>query len=80
MEKDIYIDLRDSYIEIQGDEKQIAQFEEDMLKGKITFQITTKPPVKLTKKNVIKFLKYYVEIIIFFDDILHFFVLLECTF
>ena len=64
MEKDIYIDLRDSYIEIQGDEKQIAQFEEDMLKGEITFELITKPlpllikpPVKLTKKNLKKHLK-----------------------
>ena len=57
MEKDTYIDLRDSYIETQGDEKQIAQFEEDMLKGKITFEITTKPPVKLTKINLKEYLK-----------------------
>ena len=65
MEKDINIDLRDSYIEIQGDEKQITQIEEDTLKGKITFKLITKPlpiplpkpPVKLTKKNLKKYLK-----------------------
>ena len=43
MEQDKYIDLRDSYIDIQGVEKQIAQIEEDMLNGKITFQKFTKP-------------------------------------
>ena len=61
MEKDIGIDLCDSYIEIQGDGKQIAHFEEDMLKSEITFELITKslpkPPVKLTKKNLKKFLK-----------------------
>ena len=63
MEPDKYIDLRDSYIEIQSDGKQIAEFEEDMLNRKITFELITKPislpkpPVKLTKKNLKKFLK-----------------------
>ena len=63
MEQDKYIDLRDSYIDIQGVEKQIAQFEEDMLNGKITFQKFTKPlplpkpAVKLTKKNLKKYLE-----------------------
>ena len=63
MEKDKYFDLCDSYIEKQGDEKQIAQFEEDMLNGKITLELITKqlplpkPPVKLTKKNLRKCLK-----------------------
>ena len=37
MEQDKYIDLHDSYIEIQGVEKQIAQFEEDLLNGKTPF-------------------------------------------
>ena len=69
MEKDINIDLRDSYIEIQCGEKQIAQFEEDKLNGKITFELITKPlplpkhPVKSTKKNLRKNLRQHVEII-----------------
>ena len=63
MEQDKYIHLRDSYIEIQGDENQIAQFEEDMLREKITFELIKKPlplpkpPVNLLKKNLKKFLK-----------------------
>ena len=62
MVKDIYVHLRDSYTEIQGAGKQIAQFEEDLVKGKLTFKLPTKPlplplpkpPVKLTKNNLKK--------------------------
>ena len=34
MEKDKYICLGDSSIEIQGDGKQVAQFNDDILNGK----------------------------------------------
>ena len=58
MEKDEYFSLGDSYIEIQGDEKQVAQFIDDILNGKIKFELSTKflpeTPVKLTKKNLKK--------------------------
>ena len=50
MERDKYISLGDSYIEIQGDEKQVAQFNGDILNGK-KFELS-KTPVKLTKKNI----------------------------
>ena len=56
MEQDKNIDSRDSYIEIQGDEKQLAQFEI------ITKPISLlKPPVKLTKKNLKKYLKEHFD-------------------
>ena len=61
MEKDKYFSLGDSYIEIQGHEKQVAQFNDDILNGKIKFELSTKSspktPVKLTKKNLKKSLK-----------------------
>ena len=34
MEKDKYISLGDSYIEIQGDEKQVAHLNDDILNKK----------------------------------------------
>ena len=51
-----YISVGDSFIEIQGDEKQVAQFNDDILNGKIKFELS-KTPVKLTKKNFEKYLK-----------------------
>ena len=42
MEKDKYISLGDSYLEVQGDEKQVGQFEDDILNGKIKFELSTK--------------------------------------
>ena len=60
MEKDKYISLDDCNIEIQGDEKQVAQLNDDNLNGKIKFELSTKPlpktPVKLTRKNLKKYL------------------------
>ena len=58
MEKDKYISLGDSYIEIQADEEQVAQFKDDILNGKIKIETSTKSLpktlVKLTKKNLKK--------------------------
>ena len=46
----------DSYTEIQGNEKEVAKFTDDILDGKLKMVISTKPvpktPVKLTKKNL----------------------------
>ena len=42
MEKDNYISLADSYLEIQGDQKQVAHFEDDFLNGKINLELSTK--------------------------------------
>ena len=61
MENDKYISLRDSYLEIQEDEKEVAVYIDDVSNGKIMMVLSTKPlprtPVKLTKKNLKKFLK-----------------------
>ena len=62
MEKDNYISLSDSYIQIEGDEKEVIQFIDDILNGKIEMvkstKLQTKTPVKLTKTNLKKnFLK-----------------------
>ena len=60
MEQDKYISLRDSYIEIEGSEKEVAHFRDDISKGKRMMELCTKPlpktPVELTKKNLKKFL------------------------
>ena len=61
MEKDKYIYLGDSYIKIAGNENQITQFKNDFSIGKIQMVLSTKPlpkpPVKLSKKNLKKYLK-----------------------
>ena len=61
MEKDKFISLADSYIEIEGDEKEVTQFIDDILDEKIKIVITTKSlsktPVKLTKSNLKEYLK-----------------------
>ena len=61
MRKDKFICLGESYIEIDGDEKKVAQLIDDILKGKIKMETSTKSltktPVKLTKKNLKKYLK-----------------------
>ena len=52
--KDSYISLGDSYIEKEGDEKEVAQFIDDILNGKIKMCKFTnsipKTPVNLTKR------------------------------
>ena len=59
METEKYISLGDRYIEIEGGEKKITQFIDDILNGKIKTEISTKPlpktPVKVTKKNLKKY-------------------------
>ena len=61
MEKGKNISLRDSYIEIQGDEKEVAQNIDDISNGIIKMVISTKSlpktPVRFTKKNLKKYLK-----------------------
>ena len=61
MEQDKYISLCDSYIEIQGNEKDVTQYIDDYLDGKIRMILTTKPllktPVILTKKKSEKIIK-----------------------
>ena len=56
MEQDKYVSLQDAYIETQGVEKDVLQFQDDILNGKITFELSTnslpKAPVKLTQKNL----------------------------
>ena len=47
MEKDKNISIGDSYIEIQGDEKQVAQFIDDILSGKTKFELSTNHYPKL---------------------------------
>ena len=65
MENDKYISLRDNYIEIQGDEKEVAKYIDDISNGKILMVLSTKSlsktHVKLTKKNLKKYLEkaYY---------------------
>ena len=53
--------LGDSYKDIEGDAKEVTQFIDDILDGKIKMEITTrslpKTPVTLTKKNIKKFFK-----------------------
>ena len=61
METDNYIYLGDSYIEFQCDEKEVAQYKDDILNGKIKIVISNKfpkNPVKLTKRKLKKHLKY----------------------
>ena len=56
MEQDKYISLGDSYIEIEGDENDVSQFIDDILKGQIKMELSTKSspktPVKIPKKNL----------------------------
>ena len=62
MENDKCISLSDSHIKIEGDEKEVALFTDDILDGKIKMEISTKSlpktPVNLTKKNLRKYLKF----------------------
>ena len=59
METNKYISLGDSYIDI-GDEREVAQYIDDISNGKIKVVLSTKPlpktPVKITK-NLKKYLK-----------------------
>ena len=61
MEKVKNVSLGDSYLEKQGEEKQVSQFEDDTLNGKIKFELCRKSlpktPLKLSKKNLKKVLK-----------------------
>ena len=61
METDTYNFLGDSYIELEGDEKEVANFTDDALNGKIKMVLSAKSllqtPVKLTEKNLKKKLK-----------------------
>ena len=62
MESDKYFSLGDSYIEIQGDEKGVAQYIDDKSNGKTKFVLFTKSlpnktPVKMTKLNLKKTFK-----------------------
>ena len=61
MEQDKFTFLSDSYIEIEGSEKEIAQFINSISKGKIMTELSRKPlpetPVKFTKRNLEKYLK-----------------------
>ena len=56
MENDKYFSLGDSYIGIEGVEKEVTQFIDDTLDRKTMMQLTTKSltkaPVKLTKTNL----------------------------
>ena len=67
MDQDKCISLGDSYIEIEGVEKDISQFKDDILNGKIIFKLSTKSlpkapvpktPVKLTRKNLKKYFNF----------------------
>ena len=61
MEKDKNISSSDSYTQIEGDDKEIIQVTGDILSGKIMILLSTKStpraPVKITKKNLKKYLK-----------------------
>ena len=61
METDKYISLGDRYIDIEGDEREVAQYIDDISNGKIKVVLSTKPlpktPVKITTKNLKKYLK-----------------------
>ena len=56
MQNGKYISLGDSYENNEGDAKEVTQFIDDILDGKIQMEITTKSipktPVKLTEKNL----------------------------
>ena len=60
MEQHKYISLCDSYIELQGNEKDVTQYIDDCLDGKIKMILTTKPlpktPLNKTKNNLRKYL------------------------
>ena len=43
METDKYISLGDSYIETEGDGKEVTQFIDDILNGKKRTEISAKP-------------------------------------
>ena len=62
MEQDKYISSGDTYIEIEGVEKDVSHFKDNISNRKIMFKMSTKSlpkaPVKLTKNNLKKFLKY----------------------
>ena len=54
MEKDKYISLGDSYIEIEGDEKEVAHFIDDILNGKKdgnVHKIITQKSCKIDEKE-----------------------------
>ena len=61
MEKDKYTSLSDSYIQLEGDEKDVIQVTDDILNGKEMMVFSTKSSpkdsVKVTKKNLKKYLK-----------------------
>ena len=61
MEKDKYVYLGDSYIQIKSGEKEVPRFIDGALDGKIKTVLSTKPSpktlVKLTKKNLKNSLK-----------------------
>ena len=63
MEKDKYISLADSYINIGGSEKALTGFTDIIQDGRVEFVLSTKnphlpisPSVKLTKKNLREFI------------------------
>ena len=51
MEQDKNISFGDSYIEIQGSEKGVEQFEDDILNGKVNFVLSKKPLPKTPAKS-----------------------------
>ena len=61
MEQDENISLKNCYNEFTGDDNAVAQFIDDISKGNIQMEIHTKSlpktPVKLTKKNLTKYLQ-----------------------
>ena len=56
METDKYISLVESYLEIEGDEKGVTQFIDEILNEKIKTKLSPKPlpetPVKLTENDL----------------------------
>ena len=61
METAKFISLSDSYIDVEGGEKKVAQYIADISNGKLMMVLSTKSipknPVKLTKKTLEKYLK-----------------------
>ena len=61
MEQDKHISLGDSYIQIEGDEKEVLHFIDDVLNGKINMELSTKSlsefTVKIKEKETEKYLK-----------------------
>ena len=68
MGNDKYISLADSSIDIEGGPKEVTQFIDVILEGKIKMVITTrslpKTPVELTKKNLKKTFKINIHMVI----------------